>query len=164
MPHLVVDSLKRTFGSFSSSTSSSKKRQRNENDETTEDFWVIMMKVGPFEDWDQCVAYLNEWNTQTRGRARRLERGWELYQQHFQVLKLTMWGQYDTLDTVTSRRKAKKKTSRFTTTTTTTGVKSSNNRNVMKMFLEDHQRFFKTHHEKDVSHLKKIKLKHFPKV
>lgn len=77
MPHLAIDCLKR--GSAS-------------------EFWVILHKVGPFEDWKQCVSYLQQWNAQTRGRLRRIERGWLLYQQHKDELGLSMWSQTLPLD------------------------------------------------------------------
>lgn len=77
MPHLAIDCLKRGGAN---------------------EFWVILHKVGPFEDWKQCVAYLHQWNAQTRGRLRRIERGWLLYKQHKDELGLSMWSQPRPLD------------------------------------------------------------------
>jgi hypothetical protein len=74
MPHLAIDALN--------------KGHRGGNGH-----WLIMIKVGPFASWSQCVAYAHEWTVRTRGRGRRLERGVELYAQHGQPMGLTMWVQ-----------------------------------------------------------------------
>lgn len=55
--------------------------------------WVIMQKVGPFEEWTTCVAYLNEWMQMTRGRQKRLEKGMELFKRMQRSLSITMWVQ-----------------------------------------------------------------------
>lgn len=94
LPHLAIDNLKRSHSQGL--------------DPKADDFWVIMMKVGPFEDWNVCVSYLNEWNMQTRGRTRRLERGWNLYTRYKSTYHLCMWGQYHDLETMTLMRKEQK--------------------------------------------------------
>ncbi len=31
--------------------------------------WVMVNKVGPFQEWSQCLGYLNEWAKQVRGQS-----------------------------------------------------------------------------------------------
>ena len=57
------------------------------------DCWVIMIKVGPFDSWDTCIAYLSVWTQNTRGRNKRLERGVEIYNSYCEMYNLTMWVQ-----------------------------------------------------------------------
>ncbi len=52
-----------------------------------------MAKVGPFEKWADCVAYLNLWTDRTRGRKKRLERGIELWREMSERFGLTLWTQ-----------------------------------------------------------------------
>jgi hypothetical protein len=72
MPHLASDVLNKT---------------------DSDDCWIIIIKVGPFEIWDDCVAYLNLWTSRTRGRLRRLERGVEIFRMYANKLGLTFWYQ-----------------------------------------------------------------------
>lgn len=82
LPHLATDILNKA-------TASDKKS-----------YWVIMAKVGPFENWADCIAYLNLWTFRTRGRKKRLERGIELWEQFRHKLGLTLWAQTNERDTI----------------------------------------------------------------
>ncbi len=64
-----------------------KKRSR----EADEDCWVMILKVGPFEQWANSVAFLNLWTSKTRGKMRRLERGIELFNNYKDLYRLKLW-------------------------------------------------------------------------
>lgn len=88
MPHLACDMLNRA---------------------DSDDCWVILIKVGPFQVWDDCVAYLNLWTSRTRGRIRRLERGVEIFKHFAPQLGLTFWYQNETKETILAQHRATKK-------------------------------------------------------
>ena len=100
-PHMATDILNKPGAS--SSLMERKKRERDEN------FWVTMMKVGPFEDWSQCVEYLSLWSNKIRGPMRRLERGLEIYAKYRTEMGLTMWAQKETKETVMKAHGATKR-------------------------------------------------------
>jgi hypothetical protein len=56
-------------------------------------FWIILMKVGPFLSWSTCLSYLNMWAFKTRGQSKRIEYGVELYLKFCEPLRLTLWVQ-----------------------------------------------------------------------
>lgn len=80
-PHLTVDALNKN-------TSTNKRKRKDD-----EDCWVIIIKVGPFCEWDHATTYLNLWMLHTRGKACRLERGLMLYQEYKEQYGLKMWTQ-----------------------------------------------------------------------
>lgn len=82
-PHLIVEYLN--------------KGSANKNNEDT-NCWVIMIKVGPFTNWQKCVAYLNLWTHKTRGKSRRIERGIEIFTEYCKAMGLVMWVQRDEKD------------------------------------------------------------------
>ncbi len=78
--------------------------------------WMVVSKIGPFNDWDDCLTYLDKWVTQTRGhevkrvrgQERHLKRGREVFEDNYRKMGLTMWTREvegDTLETLTSRLK-----------------------------------------------------------
>jgi len=83
-PHMAMDILNKAV------TTEGTSNERDEN------YWVIMMKVGPFEDWNKCVEYLHLWSSKIRGPMRRLERGLEIFSKYRNQLNLTMWAQHET--------------------------------------------------------------------
>lgn len=97
-PHMATDILNKP------ATMERKKRGRDEN------FWVIMMKVGPFTDWSKCVEYLHLWSHKIRGPMRRLERGLEIFAKYRLDLGLTMWAQKETKENVIAQKKLAKET------------------------------------------------------
>jgi hypothetical protein len=56
----------------------------------------MMLKVGPFSDWDICFAFLKQWMGRKRGKQRRLERGIELYALYREAYDLVLWSQTQT--------------------------------------------------------------------
>jgi hypothetical protein len=102
LPHLAVDVLntekkrKRRRGSVSAA-----QQQQDEEDvedvsavaNATAECWIMILKIGPFNVWSDAVAFLNLWTGKTRGKARRLERGLELYEQYGVAYQLNLWGQ-----------------------------------------------------------------------
>lgn len=79
-PHLIQDRM----NSQIIRGSDERKRERQEDEEC----WVQILKVGPFQSWNQCKLFLSTWIDKTRGKKRRLERGVELarqYQKHIWV-------------------------------------------------------------------------------
>ena len=74
-PHLVLDALNR----------------RKRHDST--DSWVLMLKVGPFERWNDCVSFSRAWMDKTRGMLPHLKRGMELYQRYRERYALRIWVQ-----------------------------------------------------------------------
>lgn len=85
LPHLAVDVLNKP----SAAMTEEKKRSREED----EDCWVMILKIGPFEQWANSVAFLNLWTAKTRGKMRRLERGIELFNNYKDTYRLKLWAQ-----------------------------------------------------------------------
>ena len=56
-------------------------------------FWIMLIKVGPFYEWEKCLSYLNLWAFKTRGQSKRIEYGIELYLNYCEQLSLTLWVQ-----------------------------------------------------------------------
>lgn len=73
-----------------------------------DNFWVIILKVGPFQKWSECLSYISLWTTQTRGRERRLERGVELFKMYWENYRLTMWIQDKARDEMINELKKSK--------------------------------------------------------
>ena len=96
-PHMAMDILNKPV------TSDRKKKERDEN------YWIIMMKVGPFDDWTKCVEYLHLWSNKIRGPMRRLERGLEIFSKYRLQLNLTMWAQHETKTKMMAHKKAAKR-------------------------------------------------------
>lgn len=88
------------------------------NKSESDDCWVTIIKVGPFEVWDECVAYLNLWTLRTRGRLRRLERGIEIFRKYAKPLGLTFWYQNETRETIMEQHKRYKRSKRIVPTET----------------------------------------------
>ena len=82
LPHLAVDILNKP-------ASDDKKRSREEEEEC----WVMILKIGPFEQWQNAMAFLNLWTSKTRGKMRRLERGFELFNDYKDSYGLKLWAQ-----------------------------------------------------------------------
>jgi hypothetical protein len=81
-PHLALDALN--------------KKNVTAAEAAAKDCWVMMIKIGPFERWEDCVSFLNLWITKTRGKTRRLERGVELFNAYRDRYNLNMWAQTKT--------------------------------------------------------------------
>jgi hypothetical protein len=81
-PHLALDALN--------------KKATTTTTTAIENCWVMMIKIGPFERWEECVSFLNLWTTKTRGKTRRLERGVELFKIYHARYALKMWVQTKT--------------------------------------------------------------------
>lgn len=60
-------------------------------------FWVILMKIGPFEEWGKCVEFFNQWSQKTRNRMARIEKGILLHQNKS---SLTLWIQTKDKETI----------------------------------------------------------------
>ena len=106
VPHLAVEVLntekkrKRRRGSVAAAAA-----QQQQDEEELEDAsaaanataaaecWIMILKIGPFNVWSDAVAFLNLWTGKTRGKARRLERGLELYEQYAVAYQLNLWCQ-----------------------------------------------------------------------
>jgi hypothetical protein len=108
LPHLAVDVLntekkrKRRRGSVSAAAAAAAAQQQDEEAEDVSaaanataaaECWIMILKIGPFNVWSDAVAFLNLWTGKTRGKARRLERGLELYEQYGVAYQLNLWGQ-----------------------------------------------------------------------
>lgn len=74
LPHLACDML-------------------NRNGAASGDSWIIMLKIGPFSDWNVAIAFLEQWMSRKRGKQRRLERGVELFALYRQQYGLVLWSQ-----------------------------------------------------------------------
>ena len=101
MPHLTLDALNRV---------GSKRRALDEEEEDDEEddrnakkHWIMMLKIGPFESWNDSLAFLNLWLLRTRGKTRRLEKGFELYNTYRDLHKLHIWVQSLPLDEASVR-------------------------------------------------------------
>lgn len=57
--------------------------------------WIIMSKVGPFEAWADCAAFVAQWTKHTRGPERHLKRGHELYDRYARSCRLQYWQQQE---------------------------------------------------------------------
>jgi hypothetical protein len=73
-PHLACDMLNRTGAA-------------------SNDRWVILLKIGPFDSWGVALAFLELWMSRKRGKQRRLERGVELYATYRDTYNLMLWSQ-----------------------------------------------------------------------
>lgn len=101
MPHLVVDALNRTTAAAPATTTTvggtSKKRDRKEEDDnddaSSENCWIIVFKIGPFERWADSVAFLAQWLSRTRGKIHRIERGLQLFSAYREQFNLCLWTQ-----------------------------------------------------------------------
>ncbi len=83
LPHLALDAL---------------------NSERSSSVWVMLLKVGPFDQWAESVAFLHQWTTAAdRGRRAKLERGLDLYRQHRQR-KMLIWAHVTSMPMLTSKR------------------------------------------------------------
>ena len=60
---------------------------------TSKDCWVIMLKIGPFDDWNVALGFLEQWMSRKRGKQRRLERGLELFALYRHAYNLVLWSQ-----------------------------------------------------------------------
>jgi hypothetical protein len=66
-------------------------------------FWVILMKIGPFEEWKSCVDFFNQWSQKTRNRMARIEKGIHMHQKLNETKGfVTLWVQ--TKDKATIRK------------------------------------------------------------
>ncbi|MBX9635990.1 MAG: hypothetical protein K2Q45_00375 [Nitrosomonas sp.] len=98
MPHLAVDVLntekkrKRKRGNQADEEDDEEAKRDNASTAAVE-CWIMILKIGPFNVWSDAVAFLNLWTGKTRGKARRLERGLELYEQYGKEYSLNLWGQ-----------------------------------------------------------------------
>jgi hypothetical protein len=89
MPHLAVDVLNKM----------PKRKSKQTN------CWVMILKIGPFNVWSDAVSFLNLWTEKTRGKARRLERGLELYEMYRTEHDLQIWGQTHTREEMIEKYK-----------------------------------------------------------
>lgn len=85
MPHLFADALNRNSG------------------EGSQDCWIILLKIGPFNHWLDSVAFLNQWLCKTRGIVHRIERGLKLFSTHRERYGLCLWTQMRTRDDVVNQ-------------------------------------------------------------
>lgn len=85
-PHLMVDVL---------------------NTKHANQVWVVLMKVGPFERWSECVSYSQAWSSKTRGRAARIEKGIRLWRE--QHSDKTLWIQTRDKDSLTDAYRESKR-------------------------------------------------------
>lgn len=61
----------------------------------------MMLKVGPFARWSDAVSFLDAWLLRTRGKTHRIERGVELFMNHYKSNPdISMWIQTETRDVV----------------------------------------------------------------
>lgn len=118
MPHLACDMLNRT---------------------ESDDCWVILIKVGPFQVWDDCVAYLNLWTSRTRGRIRRMERGIEIFKHYAPRLGLTFWYQPNNKETVLAQHHQYKRTKKIEAPS---NVRAAAKRNRERIDLQDSEAIF----------------------
>lgn len=65
----------------------------NRSGVTSGDRWIMILKVGPFAEWNAALAFLEQWMSRKRGKQRRLERGIELYAAYRERYGLVLWGQ-----------------------------------------------------------------------
>lgn len=81
MPHLALDIF-------------------NKSKTDTSYCWVMLLKIGPFDEWSKAVSFLNLWTDKTRGKTRRMERGLELFAMYGHAHKLSLWGQSQTQEEI----------------------------------------------------------------
>lgn len=60
-------------------------------------FWVILMKMGPFDEWSKCVILCQQWSQKTRDRVARIEKGITLHQK---MDDITLWIQTKDRETI----------------------------------------------------------------
>ena len=51
--------------------------------------WILLMKIGPFQDWQESLSFLNSWSYKTKNKTARIEKGIQLWQEHQD--KMTLW-------------------------------------------------------------------------
>lgn len=74
-PHLALDFLN---------------KRKNGNDSC----WVIIIKIGKFECWEDCLAFYAAWkDCGSKGKKQLLERGFQLMCKHHVRYKLRLWAQ-----------------------------------------------------------------------
>jgi hypothetical protein len=59
--------------------------------------WVRVMQVGIFERWSDALVFYHQWLQPTRGKTRRIQRGFDLLSQWHVNHGLVMWTQPRTL-------------------------------------------------------------------
>jgi len=84
MPHLALDAL---------NVGSAELRASRQADG---ECWVMILKIGPFERWNDAQRFMAAWTAQTRGKGRRIDRGMELFHSYRERYKLQAWGQFRT--------------------------------------------------------------------
>lgn len=62
-------------------------------------FWVILMKIGPFDEWSKCTKLCQQWSQKTRDRVARIEKGITLHQKMTDT-KTTLWIQTKDRETI----------------------------------------------------------------
>lgn len=72
------------------------------NKKDAKSFWVILMKIGPFEEWSKCVEFFTQWSQKTRNRMARIEKGILMHQKIHPSPKggVTLWVQTKDKDTI----------------------------------------------------------------
>ena len=61
------------------------------------------MIVGPYFKWKDALGFFNLWSRQTRGKARRLQRGVSLLINYREQYNLWMWVQSESIETLRAR-------------------------------------------------------------
>jgi hypothetical protein len=51
--------------------------------------WILLMKIGPFQDWQESLSFLNSWSHKTKNKTARIEKGIQLWQERQD--EMTLW-------------------------------------------------------------------------
>jgi len=90
-PHLTVDALNKNLFNEEG------KRIRKQQQEANEDHcWIIILKVGPFNELHHAQNFQRQWAHKTRGKWIRVRRGVKLFKLYFEEYKLKLWVQRET--------------------------------------------------------------------
>lgn len=68
------------------------------NTKDASSFWVVLMKVGPFEKWSKGVLFSSQWSQKLRNCVARIEKGITLCTTYED--SLTLWIQTKDKDTI----------------------------------------------------------------
>lgn len=77
------------------------------NAKDSHSFWVVLMKIGPFEQWSKGVLFSTQWSQKLRNYLARIERGITLY--HASDQPLTLWIQTKDKDAIRQEYLTRKK-------------------------------------------------------
>jgi len=51
--------------------------------------WVLLMKIGPFQNWQDSLSFVTLWSHKTKSKTARIEKGIQLWSEH--AYEITLW-------------------------------------------------------------------------